>query len=298
MKNKMESLKNKGGFLGWLFNIPYLAYSVIFFLIPLVWAFWLSMTDWNLMSKNKNFVGLDNFKLLFTDPRIKAAFINSFKYLIPIVIFTVAIAIVIALLVHKLPDKVKGITSVLFFIPYLTSGVAISVVVRYFFSYNSALNVFLREKGINIDWFRDPKWAFIIVVGIVVWKMSGYYALFILSALESISDDVHDACKIDGATGIRKFISVTLPMIIPTLTTVVVLAAGLAFGIFTEPYLLTGGGPNLATTTWQLEIYNTSFTNFQSGYGAAIAIANAVHIFVSIKIITLIMEKINKKYGM
>ena len=87
-------------------------------------------------------------------------------------------------------------------------------------------------------------------------------------------------------------------MIIPTLTTVVVLAAGLAFGIFTEPYLLTGGGPNLATTTWQLEIYNTSFTNFQSGYGAAIAIANAVHIFVSIKIITFIMEKINKKYGM
>lgn len=298
MKEKIESLKNKGGLLGWLFNLPYLAYSVVFFLIPLIWAFWLSTTDWNLMSKNKNFIGFDNFKALFSDVRVKAAFINSFKYLIPIVILTFVAAMIIALLVHKLPEKVKGITAVLFFIPYLTSGVAISVVVRYFFSYNSALNVFLREKGINIDWFRDPKWSFIIIIGIVVWKMSGYYALFILSALESISDDVHDACKIDGAYGIRKFISVTLPMVIPTLTTVVVLASGLAFGIFTEPYLLTGGGPNLATTSWQLEIYNTSFTNFQSGYGAAIAIASAVHVFVTIKIITFIMDKFNKKYGM
>ncbi|GAA0083649.1 carbohydrate ABC transporter permease [Clostridium sp. MB05] len=297
MKEKIQNLKNKGGFLGWLFNLPYIAYSVIFFLIPLVWAFWLSMTDWNLMSKNKNFVGFDNFTALFSDPRVKAAFINSFKYLIPIVIFTFVAAMIIALLVHKLPEKIKGITAVLFFIPYLTSGVAISVVVRYFFSFNSALNVSLRDKGINIDWFRDPKWAFIIIVGIVVWKMSGYYALFILSALESIPDDVHDACKIDGATGFKKFKSVTLPMVIPTLTTVIVLAAGLAFGIFTEPYLLTGGGPNLATTTWQLEIYNTSFTNFQSGYGAAIAIASAVHVFVTIKIITFIMEKFNKKYG-
>lgn len=298
MKDKIMNLKNQSGFLGWLFNIPYIAYSIIFFLIPLIWALWLSTTNWNLMSKNKEFVGLDNFIALFNDPRVKAAFINSFKYLLPIVILTFIAAIIIALLVHNLPEKMKGITAVLFFIPYLTSGVAVSVVVRYFFSHNSALNIFLREHGKNIEWFRDPKWAFVIIVAIVVWKMAGYYSLFILSALESISDDIHDACKIDGAYGIKKFMKVTLPMIIPTLTTVVVLLAGLAFGLFTEPYLLTGGGPNLATTTWQLEIYNTSFTNFQSGYGAAMAIASAVHIFITIKIVTFIMGKLNKKYGM
>lgn len=297
MKKKIDTLRNNGGFLGWLFNVPYMAYSVIFFLIPLIWAFWLSTTNWNLMSNNKNFVGMDNFISLLTDTRVKAAFINSFKYLVPIVLSTFIVAMIIALLVHKIPEKFKGITAVLFFIPYLTSGVAVSVVVRYFFSYNSALNVFLRGKQITIDWFRDPKWAFVIIVGIIAWKMSGYYALFILSALESISDDVHDACKIDGVQGLGKFIKVTLPMIIPTLTTVVVLTAGLAFGIFTEPYLLTGGGPDLATTTWQLEIYNTSFTNFQSGYGAAIAIASAVHIFITIKIITFLMGKLNEKYG-
>ena len=297
MKEKKDRLKDKGGILGWLFNLPYIAYSLIFFLIPLIWAIWLSTTDWNLMSNDKNFVGLDNFIRLFDDPRIIAAFINSFKYLLPIVILTFIGGLIIGLLVHKLPDKIKGVTAVLFFIPYLTSGVAVSVVVRYFFSYNSALNVFLRSKGIAIEWFSNPKTAFAIIVAIVVWKMSGYYALFILSALESISDEIHDACKIDGAYGMNKFIHVTLPMIIPTLTTVVVLLSGLAFGLFTEPYLLTGGGPNLVTTTWQLEIYNTSFTNFQSGYGAAIAIASAVQIFITIKIVTLVMGKLNNKYG-
>ena len=199
MKEKKDKLKDKGGILGWLFNLPYLAYSLIFFLIPLIWAIWLSTTDWNLMSNDKNFVGLDNFIKLFDDPRIIAAFINSFRYLLPIVILTFIGGLIIGSLVHKLPDKIKGVTAVLFFIPYLTSGVAVSVVVRYFFSYNSALNVFLRGKGIAIEWFSNPKTSFAIIVGIVVWKMSGYYALFILSALESISDEIHDACKIDGA---------------------------------------------------------------------------------------------------
>ena len=81
------------------------------------------------------------------------------------------------------------------------------------------------------------------------------------------------------------------------LTSVIVLAAGLSFQIFSEPFLLTGGGPMLSTTTWQLEIYNASFVRFRSGYGAAMAIANAVQIFVVIQAITWIMNRLNKKYG-
>ena len=101
--------------------------------------------------------------------------------------------------------------------------------------------------------------------------------------------------KVFQAAGLHKLIHVTLPMIMPTLTTVLVLATGLAFGIYTEPFLLTGGGPNLSTTTWQLEIYNTSFTRFQSGYGAAIA--SAVQIFVTLRIVNFVSEKLNKRFG-
>ena len=297
MKKKLNS-NRKRGVIGWILNAPYLVYSLIFFLIPLIWALWLSVMDWNLMSKDKTFVGLKNFAALFTDKKVQAAFVNSYKYLVPIVILCFIGGLVIALLVSKLPDKIKGIVAVLFFIPYLTSGVATSVVVKYFFNYNSVFNTFLREHfNVNINWLTDERFAFAIMVGIVVWKMSGYYALFILSGIESISSEVNEACALDGSHGFHKLIHVTLPMIMPTLTTVIVLATGLAFGIFTEPFLLTGGGPNLSTTSWQLEIYNTSFTRFQSGYGAAMAIASAVQIFITLRIINFATDKLNRKFG-
>lgn len=296
-KFKLSSGKRKG-IIGWLLNTPYLVYSLIFFLIPLLWAAWLSVMDWNLMSKNKTFVGLDNFKALFSDVKVQAAFINSFRYLFPVVLLCFAGGLVIALLVSKLPDKIKGVAAVLFFIPYLTSGVATSVVVKYFFNYNSVFNQFLREHfNLNINWLTDERFAFWVMVFIVVWKMAGYYALFILSGIESIDTEINEACALDGSYGLHKLIHVTLPMIMPTLTTVVVLAAGLAFGIYTEPYLLTGGGPNLSTTSWQLEIYNTSFTRFQSGYGAAMAIASAVQIFVTLRIINFITDRLNRRFG-
>lgn len=297
-RKKQSHGKKQESILGWIFCSPYLAFSLVFFLIPLMWAFWLSTMDWNLMSDNKKFVGLGNFIGLFQDNKVQAAFINSYRYLLPIVLLCFAFGLVIALLVSYLPEKIKGIIAVLFFIPYLTSGVATSVVVKYLLAYNSIFSVFLREKfGIDVNWLQDRETAFAIMVILVVWKMSGYYALFILSAIEGISEDVNEACALDGSYGLHKLFHVTLPMIVPTLTTVIVLATGLAFGIYTEPYLLTGGGPNLATTTWQLEIYNASFTRYQSGYAAAMAIVNAIQIFVTLRIINVIMDRFNKKFG-
>lgn len=298
ISNKPIKSKKKDSILGWIFCSPYLVFSLVFFLIPLMWAFWLSTMDWNLMSDNKTFVGLANFKNLFQDGKVQAAFINSYRYLLPIVIFCFALGLMIAMLVSRLPEKIKGIVAVLFFIPYLTSGVATSVVVKYLLAYNSIFSVFLRENfGIDVNWLQDKNTAFLIMVILVVWKMSGYYALFILSAIEGISEDVNEACALDGSHGFHKLIHVTLPMITPTLTTVIVLATGLAFGIYTEPYLLTGGGPNLATTTWQLEIYNASFARYQSGYAAAMAIINAIQIFVTLRIINVVMDRFNKKFG-
>ena len=279
---KTNATNRRRELVGWALNAPYL----------------LSTMDWNLMSKDKTFVGAKNFLDLFSDPKVQAAFINSYRYLLPVVLLCFFFGLVIALLVSKLPDKIKGIVAVLFFIPYLTSGVATSVVVKYFFNYNSIFNEFLRNNfGLTINWLTDERYAFGVMVGIVVWKMSGYYALFILSGIESIGTDVNEAAALDGSTGLHKLLHVTLPMIMPTLTTVLVLATGLAFGIYTEPFLLTGGGPNLSTTTWQLEIYNTSFTRFQSGYGAAMAIASAVQIFVTLRIVNFVSDKLNKRFG-
>ncbi|SHK54406.1 multiple sugar transport system permease protein [Anaerocolumna jejuensis DSM 15929] len=292
---KKRRRRNNG--IAWLFNAPYLVYSLVFMLLPLGWAFWLSLTDWNLMSPEYNFVKLENFINLFADEKVRAAFWNSLRYLVPIVVLCFALGIGIALLVSRLPEKIKGFAAVMFFIPYLTSGVSTSVMVKYLFSYNSALSIFLREHfNLNVNWLQS-KAAFWILVVMIVWKMAGYYALFVLSAIENVSEDVYEAGMLDGCTGIRKLLYITLPMIMPTITSVVVLAAGLSFQIFSEPFLLTGGGPALATTTWQLEIYNASFTRFRAGYGAAMAIANAVQIFIVIQLITWLLNKLNKKFG-
>jgi multiple sugar transport system permease protein len=298
---KKVNIRNKNGntsnMMPWLFNTPYVVYSVIFFFLPLGWAMWLSVTDWNLMSPEYEFIKLENFIKLFTDEKVQRAFVNSMRYLFPIVLLCFLSGVGIALMVSKLPEKLKGFAAVMFFIPYLTSGVSTSVMVKYLFSYNSLLNVFLREQfNLNINWLQS-KAAFMIIVVMIVWKMSGYYALFVLSGIESISSDVYEAAMLDGCTGSKKLIHITLPMITPTLTSIIVLAAGLSFQIFSEPFLLTGGGPSLTTTTWQLEIYKASFVSFRSGYGAAMAIVNAVQIFMVIQIITWLMNKLNRKYG-
>lgn len=278
--------------VGWIFSAPYFAHGLFFFLIPLVWALWLSTMDWNLMSVHRSFVGFRNFIDAVLNVRVQAAFFNSLKYIVVLVPIVMTVSISIALLLHKLPHSVKGIYSVAFFIPYLTSGVAVSVVVRYFFNYSSVFNQFLRDRlRLDIKWFQDPFWAFAIIVGIVVWKISGYYALIVLAALDSIPKEVFDAAAVDGATGFHLFFKIILPMMVSSLSTVLLLLTGLIFGIFSEPYLLTGGGPNLSTTTWFLELFNTSFVRFESGLGAAIAIINAIQIFITIRLMSYVIDK-------
>lgn len=289
--NKNSLQRNR---IGWSFSAPYFIYAFFFFLIPLLWAIWLSTMDWNLMSTVRHWVGLDNFIKAVTGEKVQAAFINSFKYMAVLIPSVMVVSTAIALLLHKLPRKIKGIYSVSFFIPYLTSGVAVSVVVRYFFSYSSLFNTYLRETfSLDIRWFQDPFWAFMIIVGIVVWKISGYYALIIMAALESIPREVYDAASVDGVNGLQRFFRITLPMIVSSLSTVLILLTGLIFGIFSEPFLLTGGGPMLSTTTWYLELFNTSFVRFRSGLGASIAILNAIQIFITIRLFAYLMDKLD-----
>ena len=290
--------KKRENLIGWLFCSPYFLYTIVMFLIPLIWAVWLSTMDWNLMSENRIFVGIKNFIDLFSDEAVKRAFLNSFRYLIPIVFLCVAGGMGIALVVNELPERIKGAASVVMFIPYLTSGVATAVLVKYMCAYNSVLNIFLRDHfNLKISWFTDKKAAFCIIVGIVVWKCCGYYAMFFLSALQGISEEILEAASLDGATGMRQFFCIKLPLMLPSISSVTALAAGLALGIYTEPYLLTSGGPSGATTSWILEIYYSAFTNFRSGYGTAMAILYAIEIFIILKLIDFIMNKLIQKFG-
>ncbi|EIA21060.1 sugar ABC transporter permease [Listeria fleischmannii 1991] len=290
-------MKNKNNKLGWFFTSPYLIFTAIFFLIPLVWAIWLSLTDWNMMSPDINFVGLDNFKKALTSKSVHAAFFVTYKFLIVFVPMALLLSMLVAVLVNGLP-RFKGLYLVAFFLPYLSSGVVTSLIVKGLLSYNSPLNVFLRNQfGLDVDWLGTPMSALFIISLMIAWKMSGYYALILISGLASINDEIYEAAAMDGSGRFRTFWKVTIPMLYPALFTVLVLAVGVSFGIFTEVYQLTGGGPNFATNTWQMEIYNQAFINLKSGYASAISLIAAVVTFASIGVIKKLLEKWGERNG-
>jgi multiple sugar transport system permease protein len=291
-------MKQKGqGRLGWLFASPYLLYAIIFFAIPLVWSLFLSFTDWNLIAPTFNFVGFENYMKAFNSAGVHAAFFVTFKFLAVFVPMVIASSLIVALIVHGLP-KLKGLFLIGFFLPYLASGVVSSLIVKGLLSYNSPINEFLRHQfGLNINWLGSPFSALFVVAVIIAWKFTGYYALILTSGFESINQEIYEAAKIDGVNAWQRFWKITLPLLYPALYTVLILSIGVTFGIFTEVYQLTGGGPAHATTTWQLEIFKQAFTNLQAGYASAVAIIASIVTFITIYIIRKILEMWGKRNG-
>lgn len=283
--------------MGWLFTSPYILFGIIFFVIPLVWSFFLAFTDWNLISPEFNFVGIDNFIEAITSQSVQSAFVNTYKFLIIYVPIVMALSLIVAMVVNGLP-KFKGFFLIGFFLPYLSSGVVTSLIVNGILSYNGPLNTFLREKlSINIDWLGTPIAAVLIVSIMIAWKFAGYYGLILFSGLSGIEKEIYEAAAIDGASRWQTFWKITIPMLYPALYTVLILAIGVSFGIFTEVYQLTGGGPDFATNTWQMEIFTNAFTNLQAGYSSAIALIAAVVTFVSIYIVRKLIELWGRRNG-
>lgn len=282
---------------GWLLASPYLLTAILFFLIPLGWSLSLVFFDWNLISPVRNYVGFSNFTEALTSPRVHNAFLNTYKFMAIIVPSVIIVSLGLALIVHHLP-YLKQFYAVGFFLPYLASGVAISLVVRGILSYDSPLNEFLRAIfGTSPRWLRDSFWATLVISAMIVWKLSGYYALIFLAGLQSIPRELYEAAALDGAGPFTQFRKITLPLLYPAFYTVLVLAVGLCFGIFTEPYVLTGGGPRFATHTWQLEIYYQAFERFRAGYGATVAVLNALVTFISILLIRRVVESWGMRRG-
>ncbi|MGD6957276.1 carbohydrate ABC transporter permease [Rossellomorea aquimaris] len=290
-------MSKRQGWLGWLFASPYLIYALVFFFIPLIWSLFLSVTDWNLISPTYSFVGVENYVEAFKSQGVQSAFFVTFKFMAVFVPLVIAFSIIVAMVVQGLP-KFKGLFLIGFFLPYLASGVVSSLIVKGILSYNSPLNEFLRNRfSLDINWLGSPFAALFVVALIIAWKFTGYYALILTSGFGSISKDVYEAAMIDGVTPWQRFWKITFPLLYPALFTVLILSIGVTFGIFTEVYQLTGGGPDFATNTWQMEIFSKAFTNLQAGYASAIAIIASVVTFVAIYIIRKILEMWGRRNG-
>jgi multiple sugar transport system permease protein len=282
---------------GWLFVIPYLAFTLIFFVVPFVWGVMLIFYKWNLISPVREFVGFGNLLEALQDRRVWAAAVVPFKIMSMFLPTVLVLSIGIAVLINSF-KRMQGLLAVAFFLPYLASGVATALVVKGIVSYTSPVNSAISKViGYVPDWLGNSFLAVLVISLMIAWRFSGYYALIFLSALQSIPNELYEAAQIDGAGRITSFLRITLPQLYPALYSVMILAVGMMFGIFTEPYMLTGGGPNLATHTWYLEIYYQAFSTMRAGYASSIALYNALAVFAFIGVVRKIMQSWGRALG-
>jgi len=290
LEKRIGTIKRKENIKGFWLTSPYLLFTVIFFGYPFVWLVILAFSKWNFISSPQN-IGIGNFTKLFSDPMFWTVFENTIRFMLEFIPMVLVSSIALAIAFSK-ARYMRSFFAMSFLIANVSSGVAYSILFEQIFASNGPVNNFLYDSfGIFIPWFSDPNWAMFSIAIMVTWKFMGYYALIFLSGLQSIPNELYEAAKLDGANRWTLFWKITLPLLNPSFVMVVVLAITLAFGIFTEPFIITGGGPLNSTQTFMMIIYTDAFEKYQAGYSATIAIVAAGLSFLMIFIVRKLMEK-------
>jgi multiple sugar transport system permease protein len=261
----------------WFFLAPALALIGVFFFLPVAAALVLSVTDFDLYGianpSNTRFIGFANYVRLLHTPDFWSALKNTFYFAFVGGPLTIAVALGAALLLSSKLVRFKGFFRTVYFTPFVTTLVAVAIVWRYLYHTRYGLfNYGLAQLGIGpIDWLGDPHWAMPAIILMAVWKGFGYNMLIFIAGLQAIPDELYDAAEIDGAGPFRRFFSITLPMLAPTLVFVAVITMIGYFQLFAEPYVMTTGGPLGATTSLVLFMYEEGFRWWRLGVAASIA---------------------------
>ena len=263
---------------GWAFVAPALLLIGIFFAIPVLGAFILSFTDFDLYSiadlGNTRFVGLKNYHDLATSPLFWTALRNTLYFVVVGGPLSAAMSLFAAVLVNAKLVRFKPFFRSAFFAPWVTTLVAMALVWRYIYHPQyGLLNAALGVIGIGpVDWLGDPHWSMPSLILLSVWKNFGYNMLVFLAGLQSIPEELYEAAALDGAGAWHRFRHITLPMLGPTFVFVGVVTMIASFQIFSEPYVMTQGGPLKSTTTLVLLMYEQGFRWWRLGLSASIAV--------------------------
>ena len=277
----------------YLFIAPnFIGYLVLTF-VPIVLSFVYSLYDWNL-GVNKDFVGLDNYIYMFTrDLDFGRVVWNTFYYTIGTVPICLILSLLLAILLNQ---KLKGkvFFRSVFFFPYVASLVAVAVVWMALFNPDKGpVNEFLRGIGISDPprWAASADWAMPTLIGLTVWKQTGYYMVVYLAALQGVPGELYEAAKMDGANAFQRFLHVTWPMVTPTTFFVTMMLIIGTFKSYDIMYVTTQGGPGVATKVLAYHIYINAFNNSKYGYASALS----VFLFAVVLVITLIQFRGEKR---
>lgn len=267
----------KPSLAGWAFAAPALSVILLFFALPVLAAFALSVTDFDIYAladhRNLRFVGLGNYIGLLTNPLFWKALGNTLYFVAAGVPLSIAASLGAALLLHSKLARFKPFFRTSLFAPVVTTVVAVAVIWRYLFHTRyGVMNWLLSFVGIDpIDWLGDPHWSMPTIILFAVWKNFGYNMIILLAGLQAIPEDLYEAARIDGASWWRQFVHVTLPTLGPVLLLVSILTMAGYFQLFAEPYVMTQGGPLQSTVSVLYMMYDEGFKWWNLGNASAVA---------------------------
>lgn len=275
---------------GILFSLPALILIFIFLILPTFMAFRNSFYDYYALKPNdKLFIGLKNYFELYKDKTFLLALKNTFYFTVVVVPVQTTIALLLAVLVNQ-KLKLSKVYRIGFFSPVITSMVVISILWTYLYNPNNGLiNSILNSFKIPSQPFLTSiSQAMNSIIVMSAWQAAGYYMMIFLAGLQEISNDLYEAAEMDGANEIHKFLYVTLPSLSNVLRFVILMTTVQAFKLFTQPFIMTNGGPQDSTKTVVQFIYEQGFQYRNIGYSSAISVI----FFIFVLLISMILRKI------
>lgn len=287
MKNKrMQNLQ------GYSFLMPALLAILLFTIVPVVYAFFMMFYKVDILSGARTFIGLDNFRKIFEDPKFWASFKNTFRYVLVVVPIQTIIAMSLAALLNNKIKFNRGFLTVMF-IPTLTSSSAMTLIFMWLFNNNGLMvNIIDSLFGVKLEFLTNPSLALTVIMIMNIFSTVPHFMVVFLSGLQDIPGSLYEAASLDGASAFKQFRHVTVPQLMPITFYVVTMGLVGCFQIFDQAFILSSGtgGPQNSTLTFSLYIYQLAFNSNDMGRATALAFVLGLIIFV----VTYIVNKLIK----
>ncbi len=274
-----------------VFLAPVMLLMLIFVIYPIFSTFQISLYEWNGISSERAFVGMDNWKTLLADASFWKAFKNNIILVICSIVLQIPIAIALATFLDAGGRKVN-IYKVAWFLPLLMSSVAIGFLFSYVLATTGGIVTTISQAlgGGKVDLLGRAPHALYAVIGVVAWQYTPFYMVYFLAGYSNISVDIYEATIIDGATRGQYFWYIALPILRPVISTACILSLNGSLKYFDLIYVMTGGGPGTATELMATYMYKMSFMNFKMGYGST----TAAGLFILVTGISLLIQGLIK----
>lgn len=292
--NKKPTIKSSLN--AFLYLLPALIFIGIFTIYPIFKSIDMSFyTDFNLFTGEIRARGVDNYTALLNDEDFYAAIKNTAIYVIGVVPLSIIISLFVAVLLNSI-EKLQSVFRSVYFLPFVTSTVAISVVWSWLYhSRYGLINYFLGWFGIEaINWLNNPDYAMPALIIMAIWKGLGFNILLLLVGLSNIDQSLYSAAKVDGAGPWSRFINITVPLLRPTLFLLSVIGTINAFKVFDEVFALFSGRPGPAGSATTIVYY--LFTKFYQQFDYGVAAASGIVLFLIVLVITLVQYMGNQYF--